>query len=69
MVNFTHVNQLDKEGKVVDKIITITRQRPHIETFSLTQLEKKKAELEEKRDRLSVEIAEIDLVIGGVNNG
>ena len=60
---FTTKDQKDAEGKIVDKIITITEYKPQIKVYSLTELKNKIEELELKKNQFLMSAEEVQKII------
>jgi uncharacterized protein (DUF342 family) len=63
MVEFVVSNQLDDEGKIIDKLITITTYTPKQTTSSLTELNNKKIKLETQKTAIDAELADINKIL------
>lgn len=63
MVETKITDQLDKEGKVIDKIIEITRYTPNIQILSKTEVIKRVASLEAQILALQTELNEYNSIL------
>jgi len=64
---FTSVDQKDAEGKVIDKILTITEYKPQIKVMSLTELKNKVESLESKKNQILMSAEEVQKEIKELN--
>jgi hypothetical protein len=69
MVDFSISDQLDAEGKIIDKYITITTYNTTSkqQTYSTGELKIKEMELEGKKAAIDKELDEINLILAEVN--